>query len=699
MKNNANSKIHFNNPFVGLRAFTEDDSLLFFGRRKQTIEIMKLLREKHFVAIVGGSGCGKSSLIRAGLIPNLKAGFMVGDRSRWNVATMKPGDHPIRNLTTSLLKAMSSSTSSIDNIETIDLHDSPEFIIDLLEKSTDSNTLLLVDQFEEVFRFNNYFGSEENQLEAVEFVSTLLNLSQRKNLPIYIVITMRSDFLGDCDSFYGLPEAMNQCQYLVPRLTREQRCQAIEGPIHLAGASITGRLLDLLLNDTGNQPDHLPVMQHALMRTYEKWKQTTDSEIDLNHYESIGAMKDALQLDAEAALSGLNENELQTTKRIFQALTNKDAHNRYISRPLHVSDLSSITGEPSEKILDITKRLCEDGRSFLYITNDKDPLINISHEVLIYRWKKLREWAETESNSKAMLLRITDAAERNQEGIAEYLRGLDLQSSLEWWDKQKPNKAWAKLYRIDNAGYELANRFLQRSKTNERQDKQMKLEEYARATIYSQIGGKIIDVFQAMNIQAAFLAYPEPEGQPEKKELLLREKNQSFNDLYKYLKTATTQLQPYIYLAQQDSIIDPDRYEIVSITDSIKHAFKQKITPPIPDVHLPSSDISINTDRNILKFIFEDIIQNIPRAKVSGEKLIITFSHASDKQLAEICFATESKTAQEDLNTSLTGFSDVKGGGLSLSQALTEAIGGSFIIDSKSKHGTIIKIFIPTSYT
>src|SRR5262245_33251738 len=91
------------NPFVGLRPFDSDEALLFFGRREQTVELLQQLHRTHFIAVVGSSGCGKSSLIRAGLIPKLKAGFLVHDLDQWRVAVMKPGDAPIRNLATALL--------------------------------------------------------------------------------------------------------------------------------------------------------------------------------------------------------------------------------------------------------------------------------------------------------------------------------------------------------------------------------------------------------------------------------------------------------------------------------------------------------------------------------------------------------------------------------------------------------------------
>src|SRR5712692_11241659 len=110
-------------------------------------------------------------------------------------------------------------------------------------------------------------------------------------LPVYVVLTMRSDFLGDCAQFEGLPETLNRSQYLVPRLTREQRQEAIEGPLRVARARMSARLVQRLLNDAGEDPDQLPVLQHALMATLRRWKeQGGQSEIDLPQYEDVGGM-------------------------------------------------------------------------------------------------------------------------------------------------------------------------------------------------------------------------------------------------------------------------------------------------------------------------------------------------------------------------------------------------------------------------
>ena len=186
-----------------------------------------------------------------------------------------------------------------------------------LHLGTSTNVLLLIDQFEEIFRFR---GTDEDdppvqmsrpqrlerarrRAEADDFVDLMLGLKASTHLSVYIVLTMRTDFLGDCDLFYGLPEAMNQCRYLVPRLTRQQLRQAIEGPALLSGTSLTPRLLDRLLNQLGDRADRLPVLQHVLLRTWDIWQHDPQAgPMDLHHYEAAGTLRNALSQHADEAL-------------------------------------------------------------------------------------------------------------------------------------------------------------------------------------------------------------------------------------------------------------------------------------------------------------------------------------------------------------------------------------------------------------
>jgi hypothetical protein len=381
---------------------------------------------------------------------------------------MKPGDAPLKNLAASMLEAAQeepSATSVNEFVEAIRVSGAQavtQRVAPFIERA-DANVLLLIDQFEEIFRFGLHTDNQEQRDEAADFVSIMLALAKQRALPIYVVTTMRSDFLGDCDNFYGLPEAMNRSQYLVPRLTRKQRQEAIEGPVRLFGSSISPRLLDRLLNDVGEEADQLPVMQHALMRTWEDWERAKEGPIDLANYEAVGTIKDALSMDADKALEGMSDEGLWVAQRMFQALTDTDARSRRIRRPARLSEIQAITGAGREKVLEIIDRFQSGGRSFLNLGGDKlggDAIVDISHESLIRQWKRLRDWVDHEAESRTTYLRVADAAMRHKARKAKLWGNPDLQIALDWREKVKPNRAWAERYHPE---FDQAMAFLDKS--------------------------------------------------------------------------------------------------------------------------------------------------------------------------------------------------------------------------------------------
>jgi hypothetical protein len=459
------------NPFVGLRPFEAEDALYYFGRREHSQALLNLLRETRFLAVVGSSGSGKSSLVRAGLIPNLEAGFLARNRDAWHIARMKPGDRPVFNLAQALLEAMNSRDASTGNsdwfeaIRTRGIHGAMARIGPVLEREK-SNLFLLVDQFEEVFRFGVRSKDTGKQEQAAEFVDLLLRLADQDELPVYVCLTMRTDYIGDCDAFPGLPEAMNRSQYLVPRLTRTQRREAIEGPIRLSGASISTRLLDRLLNESGQIRDDLPVLQHALMRTWEKWQDNPSrgSFIDMDHYQEIGTMKDALSNHADEALQELSEEDRHLAKRLFQALTETDAENRGIRRPAHLSQLEAVTGVLGDKLRLIMDKFRKHHRAFLVLSSDADnPLVDITHESLMRQWGTLAEWMKEEADHADTYRRLADAAELEQKKKGGLYTDPALQAALDWLKDRAPTKAWAEQY---HQNFDRAKTFLEKSREN-----------------------------------------------------------------------------------------------------------------------------------------------------------------------------------------------------------------------------------------
>ncbi|MGF1571257.1 MAG: AAA family ATPase [Nodosilinea sp.] len=443
------------NPFPGLRPFELDEEHLFFGREGQADELLRRLNRTRFLAVVGTSGSGKSSLVRAGLLPSLYSGFLPEASSGWRVAILRPGNAPIANLAAALNQAdvFGIDPASDDAIIRTALTESTlrRGALGLVEVTQQArmeaheSLLVVVDQFEELFRFKAQAAQKlAAEDEAAAFVKLLLGAVNQRPVPIFVVLTMRSDFLGDCAQFRDLPEALNDSQYLIPRLTRNQLQKTIEGPIKIAGGKISNNLVNQLLNEVGDDPDQLPILQHAMMRTWDFWRETQDEEIDPKHYNAIGSMSQALSRHADELFLGSSDSvstdqksnkdrsrEQLIIKVIFDTLTEVNKDRQLIRRPTSLRDIrkniekerinrlafekkkmseygASYFGIPSylkselslQEIINQINEFRGSGKSFLMPSEgslDEDVILDISHESIIRKWKRLGDWKREET--------------------------------------------------------------------------------------------------------------------------------------------------------------------------------------------------------------------------------------------------------------------------------------------------------------
>ena len=260
-------------PYPGLRPFKREESDIFFGREQHVDQLLEKLGQHHFLAVVGTSGCGKSSLVKAGMLPALDAGFLARAGAHWYVVDMRPGHRPMWALAESLLVSQAFGATRGTEPESLALLNAtlrrgPLGLIEALRETPlpeRANLLVLVDQFEEIFRYRRDIDSQE----ADAFVALLVASARQREVNVYIALTMRSDFLGDCAVFLDLPETINESQFLAPRLTRDQRAAAITEPARVFGGDVEPGLVNRMLNDMGADPDQLPLMQHALMRMWD----------------------------------------------------------------------------------------------------------------------------------------------------------------------------------------------------------------------------------------------------------------------------------------------------------------------------------------------------------------------------------------------------------------------------------------------
>ena len=487
---NAPDTVASTNPFPGLRPFHEDEEHLFFGREKQVDAMIDKLAETHFLAVVGKSGSGKSSLVNCGLRPALHRGWLPKAGTVWRIAQFRPGSNPIRTMAEALARhgvlynGFESEDFSLAEIIESGLRTSKLGLITAFEQArlgADVNLLVVADQFEELFRYHKVgaSGSEtayELGEEAKAFVSLLLEVCEHTSLPVYVVLTMRSDFLGDCAQFFGLPEAINEGQYLVPRMSRDERRLAIVGPVGVGGAQIDPALATRLVNDVGDNPDQLSILQHALNRTWARWENqdVRQGPLELKHYEAIGTMAHALDQHAERAFAELDtERKQKICERIMKALTDWGTDARGTRRPTKLGTLCALAEATEAEVTDVIDVFRKPSRSFLMPpaqeTLDEERVIDVSHESLMRVWERLKTWGEEEAGSAQMYRRMRDWALRWDKGDADLWRGPDLASAIAWREREAPRPQWAERYGGRDE-LQLAMRFLDASKQAQRGD-------------------------------------------------------------------------------------------------------------------------------------------------------------------------------------------------------------------------------------
>jgi hypothetical protein len=516
-------------PYTGLRTFTEEEAIYFRGREEHVAKCLTLLGAERFVMITGASGDGKSSLVFAGLLPEVRAGFLRGKYSNWAVATFRPERNPLRNMARALAPALRLE-SSVVAIET-ELQQGFSALVQLYQASAlcppdelpagltvaeqrqykrqAANLLVVVDQFEEFFTNAENYAGQGPSTAAQTVVNLLLEttqLAQAQNLPIYIVCTMRSDFVGQCAEFRGLIEQIGTSQYFVPRLLRHEFVEVIKEPALLSGNRISDRLVQRLLYDIHFGQDQLPVLQHALRRVWLAADQGRE-EMDLIHYAMVGGLADELPAADQARFAqwraGLSATQQQfllaqpslrnvldahanqlyyeatslynadfqpplppgvaesVIERTFRVLTRTDGQ-RVVRNRLNGAEITAILGDEAltwPVVCHILRPFRQAGTTFLspFLPEEADDhevlppdaVLDITHESLIRNWKYLSEWASSEADDVRIAQDLMQQASRWEANAQNrgFLLPIGSYSYFAQWNQRKRvNASWLSHY-------------------------------------------------------------------------------------------------------------------------------------------------------------------------------------------------------------------------------------------------------------
>ena len=456
-------------PYPGLRAYTREETDLFFGREGCVNEMIERLAAARFLAVLGASGSGKSSLVRTGLLDGLELGLYAAAGSDWAVADMHPGAAPLRNLARALIEARGTPDPDPLDVDALEayLARGPLSIAKWIEDGNlppGRNLLILVDQFEELFRYSGYAGREQ----AEAFVALLLE-SGRRDRRIHVAITMRSEYLGACALIPGLVQAINAGLYLTRRMSREECREATVGPADVIGFEIEPALVTRILNDLASlapwsedredsqikrlsrQADQLPLMQHALSRLWQVAERNRGdgdtTRVTLADYEAVGELRGALRQHAGEVMASLSEQAKRLVRPVFRALVTGTTLADAVRRPRSFDDLVAVVGGDVERVREVVDAFRAPGCNFLRPSAPQEitaaSVIDISHESLIRQWNDLSNWFEEEARAGELWKRIAASRNRHAAGRGDLLTGHDLAHALAWWDAEKPNRAWA----------------------------------------------------------------------------------------------------------------------------------------------------------------------------------------------------------------------------------------------------------------
>lgn len=373
----ARPDVRRRNPFKGLRVFREADAPEFFGRRRAVGQLVgRLESDERFLAVVGPSGTGKSSLVRAGLVPALRAGAVPGSH-RWLAVVMMPGAQPFDGLAAGLLSvARTAETDLAAQLAACDtaLGDAACRIVPV-----GAELLLVVDQFEEVF-------THASPDDRDAFIAALSTAATTPKVPLRVVVTMRADFFDRALRYGALATLLTSQTELVTPLTPSEVTQAITGPAEVAGITVESTLVAEIVRDIADEPGALPLLQYALTEVYERG----GDALTVDDYQAVGGMAGALARRAEQTFADLPEPVARAARQLFLRAVTLGERTGEVRRRISRAELLDLATDPAA----MRHALDAFGAARL-LTFDRDvetrePTVEIAHEALLTQWSTLQ---------------------------------------------------------------------------------------------------------------------------------------------------------------------------------------------------------------------------------------------------------------------------------------------------------------------
>lgn len=456
------------NPYKGLRAFQQADAADFFGRTSMIQQVLERLQEpvveNNFLAVIGPSGSGKSSLVKAGVLPALRQGRIPGSE-HWFYAEMVPGEDPLEELSAALLGV---STSPLPGIVDL-LRDSEQGLakgVAWALPAEDSRLVLMIDQFEEVFT------QVEEESDRKRFLELILNAVAAQDSPVIIIATLRADFYDRPLLYQGFGELIRKRTELVLPLNDDELEETITGPAYRVGAVLDEGLVEVIIEDVREQPGALPLLQYALTELFER---RDGALLTKAAYADIGGTLGALAKRAEEVYLRFDDAGKEMARQMFLRLVTLGEGQEDTRRRILQAELLTLGNR------DVVDGLLDAFGRYRLLTFDRDEAtrgstVEVAHEALIRQWERLREWL-IESREDVRLERqllhaaeVWDAAGREKSYV---MGGTRLKQFEEWAQTTS-----LRLNELEQAYLEasLADRREQEARERARQERERELE-------------------------------------------------------------------------------------------------------------------------------------------------------------------------------------------------------------------------------
>lgn len=410
------------NPYKGLRAFQTVDAEDFFGRDELVERLIKHVslsgKRNDFLAVVGPSGSGKSSVVKAGMLPRIQWGTLDAEVG-WYTAEIVPGTHPMEELEVALLAVATNEIPDLFDILTKDERGLVRAIKRIIPEG--SEFVLFIDQFEESFTL-----VADND-ERIHFLQSILNAVEDERSRIKIIVTLRADFYDRPLLYADFGNLIRNHTELVLPLTEEELTASIAGPAERVGVKLETGLVNAIVNDVAEQPGALPLLQYALTELFERRE---GQSLLLSDYQDIGGTTGALARRAEELYQSFTDEEQASTRQMFMRLVTLGEGSDDTRRRVFQSELLSLN-EQSNAMPNVIKQFGK----FRLLTFDHDPqtrgsTVEVAHEALIRQWERVRGWLDENREALRMHRRLTSATEewnQTRRDVSFLARGIRLQ--------------------------------------------------------------------------------------------------------------------------------------------------------------------------------------------------------------------------------------------------------------------------------